>query len=378
MVRTNFTTNRFVQFGLMVAAGLLLSEISTAAATHQNTGASIRLWSETSVGASQITLGDIASVTGDETVVPSLKNLVLASNLPTGRKITYRAHEIVDRLGNSGFDVGRINLTGAASCVVTIATTPAADTSNDPSSGLSPDQASRLAGPASLESRIRELICRNLQTRSLPREQRVRISFNPALRDLLALTDPPYTFEIVPQRTNTWVGLVTFRVKVAKDGKVLQSLTVLAEVQVRVQLLVASKTINSKAKITKTEVETTWQDVTNLKSRFVTRIEDVLDQQARKIIPSGTVITSDLLEPVPMVRRGQLVTVVYQSGGLGIRIVGKALATAFRNEIIQVRNERSKEVFRARVIGPGQVAIEDNLGAEGSRATASASGGSNP
>jgi len=380
MVRTNFTTNRFVQFGLMVAAGMLLWNVTTAAATHSTSGVVVRLWSQSDVTDPQVKLLSIASVTGDETVRERVKNLDLSTDLPAGRKIVYRAHEIVARLGDAGFDVSRITLTGAASCVVNYAPAPAADTHNDPSnaSGLNVDKASRLSAPANLETSIREMICRNLQLRGLPKDNQVKISFNPTLRDLLALTNPPYTFEIVPQRVNSWLGLVAFKVKVNRDGKTLQSLTIMADVQVRVQLLVAAKTINAKARIGNSDVERTWRDLSVISSKIVTDMSNVVDQRAKKMIPQNTVITSDLLEPVPMVRRGQLVSVTYKRGGLEIKTVGKTLQTAFKGEVIQVRNERSKEIFRARVIGSGRVAIEDSLVGDTDVKVASLAGGSNP
>jgi len=379
MKKVHFATNRFVGFGLMVAAGMLLWNVTPAAATNNTSGVEIRLWSQSDVTDPQVKLHSIASVTGDEIIRERVKDLVLSTDLPAGRKIVYRAHEIVARLGDAGFDVSRITLTGAASCVVNYAPAPAADTNNDPSSqtGLSVDKASKLSAPASLETSIREMICRNLQTKGLPKDNQVKISFNPALRDLLALTNPPYTFDIVPQRVNSWIGLVAFKVKVNRDGKTLQSLTIMADVQVRVQLLVAAKTINAKTKIGNSDVERTWHDLSVVSPKIVTDLSNVVDQRAKKMIQQNTVITSDLLEPVPMVRRGQLVSVIYQKGGLEIKTVGKTLQTAFKDEIVQVRNERSKEIFRARVIGSGQVVVEENLVGDEDLKVASLTGGSN-
>jgi flagella basal body P-ring formation protein FlgA len=101
-----------------------------------------------------------------------------------------------------------------------------------------------------------------------------------------------------------------------------------------------------------------WREITNFTGKLITDAEALIDQQAKRMIPPGTLITADMLEPLPLVKRGQLVTVLYNRGGLEIKLVGKVMQNGYRNDVVQVRNERSKEVFRAKVIGAGQVLVE--------------------
>ncbi|MFA5864408.1 MAG: flagellar basal body P-ring formation chaperone FlgA [Phycisphaerae bacterium] len=353
-----FATTRLAKLSLIAAAGIILPAFTSTAA-YQNTGVEIRLWTEATVTDPQIKLSQIASIRGDETSIAAIRNLTLTSDLNVSRKINLRASQIADRLGEAGFNVSQIAITGAANCVINYE--PSSQTKKMDETGTSLDLAVKQAAPASLEARLREIICQNLETKALPKEHEVKINFNSALRDVLAMTDPAYQFEINPQRTSTWLGLVAFKVKIWRNGQVLQTLPIMADVRVRLPLLIAAKTINSKARIGKSDVEKNWREVGNVNGKFMTDIGDVLDQQAKKMIQTGSVITGDLLESVPLVRRGQLITVVYQKGGLEIKTVGKSMQNGYKNEIIQVRNERSKELFHARVTGEGRVCVQENL-----------------
>jgi flagella basal body P-ring formation protein FlgA len=203
----------------------------------------------------------------------------------------------------------------------------------------------------------------------------VDVRFNDTIRELLALTEPPYHFEIEPQqRTTNWIGLVGLKVKIYRNSDLLQTVPVLAQVQVKTEVAIAVRTINSKAKISKQDVEMSQREITSLDGKLVTCVEDITDQQARRMIPLGTMITTDMLEGVPLVKRGQLVSVLYNRSGLEIKLVGKAMQNGYRNEVVQVRNERSKEIFRAKVVDAGQVLVENALPAESLKDTSLADG----
>ena len=46
------------------------------------------------------------------------------------------------------------------------------------------------------------------------------------------------------------------------------------------------------------------------------------------------------------------------AGGLEIKTVGVAMKTGFKNDVIPVRNERSKKTYRGRLVGAGEVLVE--------------------
>lgn len=317
----------------------------------------VRLWAQATATESPVRLEQIATVTGDPALVPAIRGQAVTSDLKMARKVQIRAWQVAEQLGLAGFDVSRIRIAGAGKCDVTIVP---ADT-RKPAAATTRPATDRSAAPASLEARLRELIHQGLDARGLPKDHQIEIDFNPTLRDLLALTSPPYAFDITPPRATTWIGLVSFRVRVYRDGQTLQTVPVLAQVRVRIPVVVAARTVNAKARVGRTDVEVSWREMATLNGKHLVNVNDALDQQAKKMIPAGTILTTTLLEPLPLVKRGQLVTVIYRRGGLDIKTVARSMQVGFKNEVIQVRNERSKELFRAKVTSASQVVVEGNL-----------------
>ena len=79
------------------------------------------------------------------------------------------------------------------------------------------------------------------------------------------------------------------------------------------------------------------------------------------------IMTSRMVDPVPLVRAGQLVTVTLTQGSVQIRSVGRALESGAMGQTIKARNETSKDVFDVVVTGPQ----EARLGGDSAGASAS-------
>ena len=96
---------------------------------------------------------------------------------------------------------------------------------------------------------------------------------------------------------------------------------------------------------------------TNPESIGVTDLASVVGQQARRFVDRGEMLTARDVKPVPLVKRGQLVTVYHRQGGVLIRTVGKALAGGSYGDLIPVKNEGSRRWFDATITGPQTVEV---------------------
>lgn len=360
MFETMIQTNKLT----MSLAAILMAVSGTVSAASQPSGrVEIRIWDQATVVTPEIQLEQIATISGQAEDLAIIKSFVLVNALTEDQTITLRAWEIAQRLSDAGFDANRIDLRGSAKCEVNFVAEKGNSQQQGPiaTTSATSKPSGIKHGPASLEAKVYEAIERNLVAKGLPEGSKVDIKFNATIRELLALTEPPYHFEIDPQQRSTnWLGLVSLKIRIYRNNDLLQTVPVLAQVQVKAQVAIAARTINSKAKLTNQDIEMSWREITSFRGKFITDVENLTDQQAKRMIPPGTLITADMLEPLPLVKRGQLVTVMYNRGGLEIKLVGKVMQNGYRDDMVQVRNERSKEVFHAKVIGAGQVLVETN------------------
>ena len=349
-----------------VITGAVLNAAIIAYAADQGESLVIRLLPEVTLDTPVVTLAQICEISGPPRQQEALRAVVVGDEKSARSDFTVRSWKISELLAASGYDLNKIVFRGSARCQVKIVR---AESSHDPATGSIPSRLAQTDGPASLATHIRRTVGQHLK--DLPAETQVKINFNPTPGSLLTLTDPPYTFRIRRARgSNDWLGQLGFNVEVWKDQQVVKRELIPVEVEARAPMVVAARAINSKATLGTQDAERTWQTLQRSDGKFVTDVDSLLGQRAKRMIPAGTVITPDMIEPQPLAKRGQLVTVLCRQGGLELKTTGMAMETGFKDALIRVRNERSKQTYRGRLIRPGVVLVEPRPTATASDARA--------
>ena len=73
-------------------------------------------------------------------------------------------------------------------------------------------------------------------------------------------------------------------------------------------------------------------------------------KNSARILTQGRILMeNDWVEPT-LVNRNDLVTILYQHGGLSITLQAKALASGIKDQVIEVQNTSSHKVFNARIV----------------------------
>ncbi|WP_054760597.1 flagellar basal body P-ring formation chaperone FlgA [Methylomonas koyamae] len=99
------------------------------------------------------------------------------------------------------------------------------------------------------------------------------------------------------------------------------------------------------------------RDAGMLPQGYVTDISDVLDKQAARNIPAGSVLNRQLVTDPTVVRRGERVNIESSKAGVVISAVGAAMSDGAKGQKISVRNLSSKRVIQAVVVNAGQVSV---------------------
>lgn len=87
---------------------------------------------------------------------------------------------------------------------------------------------------------------------------------------------------------------------------------------------------------------------------------DALGLEARVTLYPGRAIRAADVGPAALVERNQLVTLVYNIGGLGITTEGRSLARGGVGEVIQVMNLSSRTILAAQVLSNGTLRVGSN------------------
>ena len=96
--------------------------------------------------------------------------------------------------------------------------------------------------------------------------------------------------------------------------------------------------------------------VPGLVNGYVTELAALGTRRLRRAVPAGEPLPADALESLPLVRRGQQVTMVSRAAGIEVRTSAVALADAAAGERLRVRNPASGRLLEGTVLGDGTVA----------------------
>lgn len=151
------------------------------------------------------------------------------------------------------------------------------------------------------------------------------------------------------------IGRTKLRVscRAESDWKV----NVSAFVDGKVDVLVARQPIVRGSILQEPDMEYAQRLNSQLNHGYYRSSKQLHQMEAKRNIKIGQVFTPGLLKAQKLVLRGQLVSIIAQTGNLNLRVKGKALMDGQRGQTIKVKNLSSKKLIYAKVISSGVVKV---------------------
>lgn len=329
----------------------------------------LKLWSSAVVVADSIRLGDLVEFREmDSLESDQLRNIFITEAPPQGGSRIIHHEMIRAALSQKGVNLARISLKGAAQCEVRrpAALQPANDQANvsdgapnvngPDNSNASPLHVHGGSAPNATGGgqSLRAAIEAHFQGEFERFGGKVEVLFDRKDDGVLELTGPPLKFEIRPEE-KAILGLTAVEVQLVREGLPPQTVRMVVRTALSRNVVTARRAINQGATVVAADVELLPVTFTHLDDTGIDDISAVLGQRAKKFIAAGASVNPDYLEPVPLVLRGQLITLVSEVGGVRIVTTAKAGNAGRRGEIIRVRClDDNKAELDAVVTAPGE------------------------
>ncbi len=329
---------RFVVVGLVFVLGLVaIAEASTSKA---------QLRDATAVRTAQVTLQDVAKLTGD--YAQTLADLVITNIDPTQRTATVTLGQVREKLTQEGVNWGTLSLRGYTACRVTwLADPPTPPVSDDAPALANPMQEIGLRSPLTLRDRAIEMIQRFASVD--PSD--LRITFSPNDADTLAQGAWQDRYECEPLASAP-LGRVPLVIRRYRGDRLVATYRITADVARRYLAVVATRSIGRGQTFAPGDVQIQERYLDTNTAPPLTDLSDVIGQTSGTVLRPGLPVYAHHLRSPLLVRRGELITVRSISGGLVVKAIGRAGEDGERDQVIQVRNTRSRDSFAVRVTGP--------------------------
>lgn len=174
---------------------------------------------------------------------------------------------------------------------------------------------------------------------------------DPRLR-LKACSQPLEAFMPPGGRT---MGNTTVGVRCPDDGG--WNIYVSARINVFAPVLVARQPIARGDTLQKNDLELVERNIASLPYGYYSESEAVTGMLAKRTISASTVITPQMLQAPKLVKRGQRVSVIAETGPLKIRTTGKALMDGKSGDLIRIEALGSGRVVDGIVVSRGVVKV---------------------
>jgi flagella basal body P-ring formation protein FlgA len=147
-------------------------------------------------------------------------------------------------------------------------------------------------------------------------------------------------------------------VRVACQGQIPWSVLVTVRLETEAEVVVARRSLPVGTVLGEDEMKIIRRRLPGTIDCCATDIAAMAGQRVRRPIAAEAVITLDSIEAPPLVRRGEIVTVVADAAGFEVRSVGTALADAREGDAVRIRHSTSLRIIQARADSRGVVRVD--------------------
>ena len=173
----------------------------------------------------------------------------------------------------------------------------------------------------------------------------------------IVLPRGPRDLEVIaPESWDGW-GPVSLALVIRVNGAVERNISLRLLVEARTEMVVATRQLLGGTVPGPDDLQLQWREVAQAGGLHVRSVEDVVGKKLRTMVRSGAPVRSNQLEKVPVVKSGQLVTIVAENQGIRVTVTGRAKSSGGVGDLIRVENLLSRKEFPARIVDSATVEV---------------------
>jgi flagella basal body P-ring formation protein FlgA len=204
-------------------------------------------------------------------------------------------------------------------------------------------------GGSAGDARVREAVTGYIQQKTAHLGLEIRIK-RLSINGTPVLPEGPLDFEVVaPQQWEGW-GNANLAVVVRQHDRVVLNTSVQVEVEALADMVVALRQLDYGTIISGTDVAVQQRDIASAAGKYTRDLDAIVGRRARTSIKANAAVRTDQVEKVPIIKSGQMVTIVIENEVMRITVAGRARSAGAEGDTIMVQNLSSLKEIPARVI----------------------------
>ncbi|MGA2151557.1 MAG: flagellar basal body P-ring formation chaperone FlgA [Geobacteraceae bacterium] len=166
------------------------------------------------------------------------------------------------------------------------------------------------------------------------------------------------SYEVVsPQEWEGW-GRGAMALIVRVDDRVIRNIPLNVEVVALADVVVATRALERGMMVEKGDVTLQKLDMATVPAKACRNLDEAIGKRVRVGTRANTTLRSDYLERLPVVKSGQLVTIVAENERFRITATGRARGNGAEGETVLVQNLNAQKEIPAVVVDSKTVRVE--------------------
>ncbi|TSK04522.1 MAG: flagellar basal body P-ring formation protein FlgA [Geobacter sp.] len=166
------------------------------------------------------------------------------------------------------------------------------------------------------------------------------------------------TFDVVAPERWEGYGPASVALMVRVDDQVKRNQTVLVEVEALADMVVAARTMERGEVLAFSDLAVAKRDLAQVQGRYFNNIDEAVGLRVKSTMRANAPVRKDNLEKVPVVKSGQVVTIVAENDVVRITATGRAKGPGAPGDLITVQNLSSQKEIAARVVDATTVKVD--------------------
>ena len=137
-----------------------------------------------------------------------------------------------------------------------------------------------------------------------------------------------------------------------------KKIRVMVEVERLTEVIVTKRQLNRYTIINKKDLYSKIMDSEKIPANAITDLGDVIGKRTKRAIRPETILRADFIEFPPLVKRGDVVSIIAESNGIRITAIGQVKKKGHRGERLKVLNIDSNKVVYAKVLDANTVVVD--------------------
>lgn len=342
---------------------LLLGVLGLLLIAERAAGDTMRIHDLSGSDGPEIRLSQVAELNGD--YVSQFADVVVGRFDDDQAEVEIQTSAILDAMRAKGAKLGLLDLSGFSHCTVrrTFSQPTNVESDQGEQAVTNIDSRTETTEPVTVQSptTVQALIERSIHERLAGEGVDLQISFTDKDAELLRSSAVAGRYEVEPVNEPT-LGKIQYKVYAYRGTQRVGSAQVVsAEVAQRVIAVIAGEAIERGTLINRRQVRLREVMVTDRHQTFVTDTALVVGQVASRAIKPGDLITAGEVQMPLAVHRRERVSVEMRVPGVKITFTGMARDQGSVGDSIEVENLETKEVFNAKIVGPGKVVAGEKV-----------------